>query len=413
MSNAAHLALAALLATTISSCSRAGDLAAEGTGDLRGPLAPRHASAPPYDGVCGSGTPTQQGRERLTRLPYVQQVTERSALIALGARGSEPIDVKVTTPAGKAVLSVRAELEPGEAVDGPALWKARLDGLEPSSLYCYELGGLSEPAAFATAERAGTTAPLRFIAFGDSGTGKPDQHAVFEQMGTLSFDLVLHLGDLAYDKGRPAEIERNFFAVYEPLLRSVPVYVSAGNHDYNTDRGAPLRQALLLPTNGGSAGIERWYSFDRGNVHFVALDSEELVPEQVSWLESDLAANALPWTVAFMHRPPFSSGHHGGDTELRRLIVPVLERHGVDLVLSGHEHNYERFDFGGGPVYVVSGGGGRETREVGTSPKTAFSEAVLHFVYVQVEGPTLTLHAIDGVGREFDQLRIGARPNPQ
>lgn len=406
MRNAVRFALAALVAASVCSCSpRTGDLAAEGTGDVREPLALRKAPSRPYEGTCADGALNEAGGERVTRRPYVQQVTEHGAVVAFGVRRPEPIDVVVTTPDGALVTSARAEIEERESAGG-ALLAARIEGLEPATLYCYALRGLSARAAFVTAERAGEMAAVRFVAFGDSGTGGRDQRAVFRQMQTVDFDLVLHLGDLAYERGTPSEIERKFFAVYEPLLRSVPVYVAAGNHDYSTDRGAPLRRAFLLPENGGPAGLERWYSFDRGDVHFVALDSEDLVEEQVRWLERDLAANERPWTIVFSHRPPFSSGEHGGDPELRRRIVPLLERWGVDLVLSGHEHDYERFEFGSGPVYVVSGGGGRDTREVGTSPHTAFSEAVLHFVYVEVRGPTLTLHAIDGVGREFDQLRL-------
>ena len=115
----------------------------------------------------------------------------------------------------------------------------------------------------------------------------------------------------------------------------------------------------------------------------------------------------LPWTVVFGHRPPFSSGEHGGDDAFRTHFVPVLERYQVQLVLSGHEHDYERTKILNGVTYVVTGGGGRGTRPVGRSSFTAFSEAVEHFVFVEVEGSRLVLHAIDGAGREFDQAIIG------
>jgi acid phosphatase type 7 len=141
-------------------------------------------------------------------------------------------------------------------------------------------------------------------------------------------------------------------------------------------------------------------------VHFVGLDTEQIGADQAAWLEADLTANRLPWTIVFAHRPPFSSGEHGGSGDFQREFVPILRKHHVDLVLSGHEHDYERFKPIDGVVYVVSGGGGRGTRPVGSGPSTAFSEAVLHFVYGEVDGNRLTLHAIDGVGREFDQAVV-------
>jgi acid phosphatase len=84
----------------------------------------------------------------------------------------------------------------------------------------------------------------------------------------------------------------------------------------------------------------------------------------------------------------------------------VLEKHGADLVLGGHEHHYERFRPVSGIHYIVTGGGGNGTRRVGAGPNTAFSESVLHFVYVDIQDSRLLLHAIDGAGSEFDSLRI-------
>nr|MBA2540711.1 metallophosphoesterase [Deltaproteobacteria bacterium] len=108
----------------------------------------------------------------------------------------------------------------------------------------------------------------------------------------------------------------------------------------------------------------------------------------------------------YMHRPPYSSGEHGSDTGLRTKLAPVLERHGVQLVLSGHDHDYERMIPQDGVAYVVTGGGGRGTRPVGESSFTAFSEAVIHFVIVEVLVDELILHAIDATGVEFDSLVV-------
>jgi hypothetical protein len=92
--------------------------------------------------------------------------------------------------------------------------------------------------------------------------------------------------------------------------------------------------------------------------------------------------------------------------EFRDTFGPILEKYKVDLVLSGHDHDYERIAPQNGVHYVVTGGGGRGTRAVGSSSFTDFAEQVLNFVYVEVEGDRLLLHAIDGEGTEFDQLLI-------
>jgi len=321
--------------------------------------------------------------------------------VAFSLPSTKTLSVEVTNPDGTAVLTAEVETDASAGPDGPATLTASLTGLSPSTTYCYEVSSVTERAGFVTAPPAGAEAPVRFIAFGDSAGD--NQEAVFEQMQTVPFDLGLHLGDLAYESGTSREIDSDYFNVYSPVLKSLPVYPIAGNHDYATDAAQPLRQAFVLPTNGNQ---ERWYSFDRGTVHFVGLDTERIGAEQAAWLENDLAANQLPWTIVFGHRPPFSSGEHGGDGDYRRYFVPIIEEHHVDLVLSGHDHDYERFVPRNGVVYVVSGGGGRGTRPVGASASTAFSEAVLHFVYVEVDGPLLVLHAIDAVGREFDQAVV-------
>jgi hypothetical protein len=196
------------------------------------------------------------------------------------------------------------------------------------------------------------------------------------------------------------------FGVYSRLFRSFSFWPASGNHDYSAAGAAAFRQVFMLPDNGVPDRAERWYSFNWGDVHFVALDTELIGEQQADWLEADLAHNELPWTVAYGHRPPYSSGEHGSNMAFRSSFGPVLERHHVQLVLSGHDHDYERTKAINGVTYVVTGAGGKSTRSVGTSSFTEFSEDVTHFVYADVEGSSMTLHAIDGTGREFDSALI-------
>jgi 3',5'-cyclic AMP phosphodiesterase CpdA len=402
MKNALVLLLpVGLLAAACSQESEA-KLAADGTGDTSYVLSDAQRVSPDAEliAACGSGELTSSSGSRLRRRPYLQQVTDHSALVMFTTAPSEPVHVDVGEPDSPAVQSAVAE------VDGAGQSVASLTGREADQIYCYSLQGLTEPAGFRTAPRSGTGRTVRFLAFGDSGGGNGAQHALLDQMYTVPFDLIIHTGDIAYDDGTLGEYESNVFGVYAGLFRSFPFYPTSGNHDYNTARAAAFRQVFALPRNGVPAADERWYSFDWGDVHFVALDTEQMGASQASWLEADLERNELPWVVAYAHRPPYSSGEHGSSALFRKTFGPALEQHQVKLVLNGHDHDYERTTPINGVTYVVTGGGGESTRSVGKSSFTAFSEDVTHFVYVEVAADTLTLHAIDAVGREFDSTRI-------
>lgn len=391
-----------------------GDLAAQKTGDVQEPPLERRAPDAELVASCGDGALTEAGQAAVRREPYLQRVTAGSALVLWTAARSTAPAVELSTPDGTVLARVPAQKDPGAP---PGQYVATLGELAADRIYCYRLidgdEALSGRTGFRTAPPPGTGRKVQFVAFGDSGDGSEDQFAVLDQILQVPFDLLLHTGDIAYGKGTRREFEDKFFAVYAPILRSVPIFPASGNHEYMTDDAAPYREVFALPENGGERGRERWFSFDWGDVHFVALDTEASLVEQAAWLDRDLSMNRLPWVVVYFHRPAFSSGEHKSHEEVRRAFWPVLEKHRVPLVLVGHDHDYERTHPQGGVIQVVTGGGGRGTRPVGKSSFTAFAEAVLHFVHVTIEGDTLTLRAIDATGREFDGLKIVRPPGPQ
>lgn len=381
-----------------------GNLSAKTLGSLAFELAPRSAPDADLLANCGDGALSESGKAALKRLPFLQQVTAETALIVFKTARPTAVDVDVTGPNGTAVTSVTSEADPSVADGTQRL--VRLEGLEPAHTYCYSLEGLTAAAGFRTAPAPGKGAPVRFVAFGDSGSDDSDQLSLLSQLETVPLDLIVHTGDLAYESGTSAQLDNTVFDVYAPLLRSFALFPVTGNHDYDTNRGAPFFQAFALPEDGDLSLPEHWYSFDWGDVHFVGLDTEQTGATEAAWLDDDLMRNQLPWTIVFAHRPPYSSGEHGGDGAFRRYFVPVLEKYQVPLVLNGHDHDYERTKVLNGVTYVVTGGGGIGTRPVGSSSFTAFSEAVIHFIYVEITGNRLDLHAIDGMGKEFDQTRI-------
>jgi len=379
------------------------------TGDVSAPQLTRMGLGSP--GPCGTTTLTPVGETIIDRRPYLQRMTTHSGMIVWTAPATAGATVSITTPDGAPVMRAEADVDAtAPLAGGRAQMVAALDGLSPATRYCYEIQSNGQPllqgGTFVTAPLAGSGAKVSVVVLGDSGEGGSDQHALLRQMQTLRHDLMLHTGDIAYDSGTLADFESKFFDVYSSMLWSSPMFPTSGNHDYETADAAAYRQVFALPENGGAEGLERWYSFDWGDVHFVALDTERIGDAQARWLAADLVANQLPWTVVYGHRPPHSTGEHGDTVAFKQFFVPIIEEHHVDLVLAGHDHNYERFRPQNGVTYVVTGGGGRGTRGVSGGPLTAFAESVIHCIVVEVEGNKLSVHAIDGVGREFDSTVI-------
>jgi hypothetical protein len=420
---AAWVAVAVLLAGC--SANQSGRLAAEREGDVSAPPVARIA---PGDGAdrCASLPGAGAASAALSRKPYLQRVTAHDAVVVWTSDSGAAASVLVETPDGKQAMSFAAAIDasvppnelipgwPAIPVDGPRQWTAAVSGLQPDTTYCYTVLQDGEPVtAFAPLKSAparGGAGRVQFLALGDSGGGGSDQQALLQQIETVPFDFMIHMGDIAYDHGTLAEFESRFFGVYAPLLASRPMFPTSGNHEYDTEDAAPYRQVFVLPENGGPDGVERWYSFDWGDVHFVALDTERSGPTQAAWLEADLAANQLPWTIVYGHKPPHSSGEHGDDPGFNQWFVPILKAHHVPLVLSGHDHDYERFHPIDGVTYIVTGGGGKGVRELGAPrPGSAFADPVIHFLVVTVDGDMLTTHAIDGTGHEFDTTVIQRR----
>jgi hypothetical protein len=161
--------------------------------------------------------------------------------------------------------------------------------------------------------------------------------------------------------------------------------------------------------------VEDYYSFDCGNSHFVNLDStQDPYGDQMRWLESDLQLASqdprIVWIFAAFHHPPYSAGNHGSTLRIREAWCPLFEEYGVDIVFSGHDHDYERTWSINGVVYIVSGGGGAPLRAVGDSLWTAYSDSVYHFCRISIDDRTLQMHAISPDGQAFDSLRIDKPP---
>jgi len=245
-----------------------------------------------------------------------------------------------------------------------------LKNLIPNTKYFYSVGYSVNAMAggdtnhwFVTAPIPGTPKPTRIWVIGDAGTADANQTAVrdayYNFAGPRPTDLWLMLGDNAYDTGTDAEYQGAVFDMYSALLRQSVVWSTLGNHETaqstNFVNTYPYFQMFTMPTNGNAGGIasgtEHYYSFDYANIHFVCLDSmtanRATNGAMANWLRTDLASTTNLWTIAFWHHPPYTKGSHDSDDEtplmeMRQNFLPILEDGGVDLVLSGHSHCYER-----------------------------------------------------------------------
>lgn len=246
--------------------------------------------------------------------------------------------------------------------------EVRIEGLQPDTQYFYAIGDGTEliegPGAewqFRSPAAAGAIKPVRVWILGDCGTGRSGAGwAESVRDGYLnsplyrSPDVWLMLGDNAYGGGVDAEYQNAVFDTYRSTLRSSILWSTLGNHETLTE-GVPYFSIFTLPTMGEAGGVasgtEHYYSFDYANIHFVCLDSMQSArtppSAMLSWLEDDLAATTQRWIIAFFHHPPYTKGSHNSDSEIehiqmRQYATPILEQYGVDLVLGGHSHSYER-----------------------------------------------------------------------
>ena len=200
-------------------------------------------------------------------------------------------------------------------------------------------------------------------------------------------------------------------------VSAVPLMPVIGNHEARAD--AYFAQ-LPTPAHPHAEGYhdQEYYSFDYASMHVVALSTEaSAAGAQRDWLRADLAAAAarpgIRWTVAFGHRPPFSSGRHGSWLQAYEAWAPVFDEFRVPLTFWGHDHDYERtvplrggMAGGKGTVYVVTGGGGAPLGEVGASGFTAFSKTTYEFLEVEVGPDELSVTARDALGEAFDSFKV-------
>jgi acid phosphatase type 7 len=326
-----------------------------------------------------------QASATLTRGPYLNMGNESAVTVRWRTNTATDSRIEVGTVHGTYTLSAT---NPASVTEH----EVRITGLDADTKYFYSFGSSTQVLQsgsdnfFITAPPANTTRKMRFAAFGDCGRNDNGFQA-----GTLSAyqnvtganpaEVMLLLGDNAYDNGLDAEYQSRYFNTYSAsILKNHQLFPAPGNHDYannssrQADHNIPYYSIFTNPANGECGGVisgtEAYYSWNWGNVHFLSLDSYgkedagttrlyDTTGAQAVWVKQDLAANTKPWVIAYWHHPPYTMGSHNSDTEtelinMRQKFALILERLGVDLIICGHSHDYER-------SYLLNGHYGNES----------------------------------------------------
>lgn len=256
------------------------------------------------------------------------------------------------------------------------------------------------------ANRGRSARHVRFAAIADVGTGSQAQFDVAHQLAAWRPEFVLAAGDLVYPSGAAEDYRARFFTPYGDMMRSIVLYPALGNHDLLTANGAPYFTAFSVPQEPSH---ERYYAFDHGPARIWALDSNQsLLPgsPQYQWLAADAAASDAPWKIAFFHHSPYSSGLHGSVIAIRESLAPLFSRLAFALVISAHDHHYERSTPQNGVVYVVTGGGGGWPYPATGRAHAARVVNTFEFVGFTIHDDTMALTAIDRNGKMIDTATL-------
>jgi hypothetical protein len=252
----------------------------------------------------------------------------------------------------------------------------------------------------------GAPTSVKFAVIGDNGTGAAAQYEVGRQMVAtrerFPFEFVIMLGDNMYGRQRPQDYVDKFERPYAPLRQAgVPFFATLGNHDDPEQRFY----------KGFNMEGERYYTFARQNVRFVAFDTNLMDKPQLAWIDSTLKESQEEWKIAYFHHPLYSDAMHGSNVELRVLLEPLLVRYGVPVTFAGHEHVYERTTPQKGIVHFVDGSGGQLRKgDITPSAMTAASfDQDQTFMLVEIVGNDLFFQAISRTGRIVDSGVIHRR----
>jgi hypothetical protein len=330
----------------------------------------------------------------LTRGPVVESVTQRSAMVSFRT---------ATRQTAFVTLQHGTRIDAGTGV----AHVARLSRLTPGARYTYTVGTRSGVLAQGTFRAAPAgAARFTFAVVGDFGSGNQNETAVASLIESWHPDFVLTVGDNAYPQGSADLLDRDIFGPYAAVMRASAWFPALGNHDVRADGGRPELDAFHSP------GSERWYRFTWGNAAVVVLDSDVTVAPGSPQLRFAQRALALPscFRFAAWHHPPWEPPGRLLSPGLRRTIVPLVEKDGVQVVFQGHLHAYTRSRPHHGVLYVTVGTGGADlSTDAGdlTIPSARVVQRHFGALRVDVAGRAARFRYQTVDGRVRDDFRLG------
>lgn len=375
----------------------------------------------------------------IPRGPFIQSTTPTNTLIVW--RTDVPLNSIVDY--GKTPL-LGSSITNSEATTNHVIQVANLT---PNTVYFYRVRSEDEEGSIASNldyfRTFKTKGSVHFVYVGDTGQNTAAQFFNAKVMADLGPDLVVHGGDIVYggfDDKTPDDRVFAQYLRYSGQMLNTPFFFTLGNHDLNCCGGVSeynptnfvlnatsFQKTFYLPTNSAT-GTEHFYSFDDGDVHFVALFNPWFTvydfntnTVQYQWLTNDLATTEKPWKVLFFHSPMAHSGLHStadrngnrilDQVEVMATVGGAAAKYGVQLVLCSHEHNYERFHPTNGVHTVVSGGGGAGLYEfLSRHPQSEQFYSANHCLNIDISGDTAVIQAVTTNGFVFDQWVIQQSP---
>jgi hypothetical protein len=349
--------------------------------------------------VALSGSSSAAAAPRLVNGPYLTGLSGEGVDVRFELDSPSSASVVVTPQGGAPARTIADESAPMHIV--------HVGGLAPATVHTYEVRIGGAPAGkgrFITAPRADSGAPVTFLVYGDDRSDETAHAALARQIASTPSDFLVNTGDIVADGGS-LEDWQSFFQVEAGLLRDRAIFLSIGNHElYDDQAGANFARYFGFREGGGATdqpyGTMRW-----SGVRFFFLNGmhDWQSGEERQWLERELgradSEPGLVWRIIVVHHGPWSSGPHGGNPKLLAAHLPELfVRHKVDLVLSGHDHIYER-GTSEGVKYLVSGGGGAPLYPIAQrAPTASMAETAYHFIEVVANANSMRIvtHRVDG-----------------
>jgi len=355
------------------------------------------------------------GPPRLVKGPYLTELDAHGVTVRFQLEGAPTAVVRVVRDDGSGGGDGGAPANSATSSSVSGLQVARITGLEPGTRYAYSVqvgaasGATVGAGHFSTGQALDSALPTTFLVYGDDRTDEAAHAAVVHAMIAVPSDFLVQTGDMVAYGGSAEEWQR-FFDIERPLLADRPLFAAIGNHELVDDAaGAAFARFFgVVDADAGHAPVRPYSTARVGNVRLFLLNTmqEWQGSEERAWLDRELARSDAEgdgvWRIAVMHHGPWSAGPHGPNTRLVEAHFPeLLSLHKIDLLLAGHDHDYER----GQALlkYIVSGGGGAPLYPPQPTATTRKAEAAHHFVTVSAGSRELHIVAMRADGSVIER----------